>query len=147
MVSGSVKIIVKLGYRNESLGINTLKKLSQSGGLAREYINHCIKSTTITLLKHPGFESRYIVTCTVGGHRHNFSPSTALTPQVQLRTFFAYITVLGMACNTCTLCLNFVYVKCVKCMYTTGWSCGNPNQCCIKVCTYNLYSLNSDLYH
>lgn len=78
MVSDSVKIIVKLGYRNESLGINTLKKLSQSGGLAREYINHCIKSTTITLLKHPGFESRYIVTCTVGGHRHNFFPHLLL---------------------------------------------------------------------
>lgn len=126
MVSDSVKIIVKLWYRNESLGMNTLKKLSQSSGLAREYINHCITSTTITLLKHSGFESRYIAICTVGGHRHNFSPSTALTPQVQLRTFFAYITVLGMACNTCTLCLNFLYVKCVKCMYTTGWSCGNP---------------------
>lgn len=84
MVSDSVKIIVKLWYRNESLGMNTLKKLSQSSGLAREYINHCIKSTTITLLKHPGFESRYIVTCTVGGHRHNFfTPSTALTSQVQ----------------------------------------------------------------
>lgn len=136
MVSDSVKIIVKLGYRNESLGINTLKKLSQSGGLAREYINHCIKSTTITLLKHPGFESRYIVTCTVGGHRHNFFPIYCFdipgTILIQLRTFFAYITVLSMACNTCTSCLNMLYVKFVKCMYTTGWSCGNPNQCCIR---------------
>lgn len=91
MVSDSVKIIVKLWYRNESLGINTLKKLSQSSGLAREYINHCIKSTTITLLKHSGFESRYIAICTVGGHRHNFFPIYCFdTPGTTTNLFCLY---------------------------------------------------------
>lgn len=71
MVSDSVKTIMKLWYRNESLGINTLKKKNEkSAGFASEYINHCINFTISTLLNHSGFEPRYIATCTVCGHRH-----------------------------------------------------------------------------
>lgn len=65
-------------YRNEPLGVNTMKKfmknVSKSAGLSREYTNHCIRSTTITLLNHCGFESRHIAT--VSGHRNESSLSS-----------------------------------------------------------------------
>ena len=65
-------------YRNEPLGVNTLRKfmktISKSAGLSKEYTNHCIRSTTITLLNHCGFESRHIAT--VSGHRNTASLSS-----------------------------------------------------------------------
>lgn len=154
MVSDSVKLKVKLWYRNKPLRINTLEKyISKSAGLAREYISHCIRSTTVTLLNHSGFEPRYIATCTVSGHRHKsflsiylFHTSGIIELLLKLRVIFAYITVLSISCLICTLCLNISYVECLKCMYITGWSCGNPSQCCIR-CVQIICIKNSDLYY
>lgn len=119
-----------------------------------EYINHCIRSTTVTLLNHSGFEPRYIATCTVSGHRHKyflsmycFDTSGIIELLLQLRVIFAYITVLSMSCLICTLCLNISYVECFKCnMYMTGWSCGNRSQFCIR-CVQIICIKKSDLYH
>ncbi|XP_062607573.1 uncharacterized protein LOC134269398 [Saccostrea cucullata] len=62
-------------YRNEPVGLNKLKtfmkNLSKSAGLTKEYTNHCIRSTTITLLNNCGFESRHIAT--ISGHRNEAS--------------------------------------------------------------------------
>ena len=51
-----------------------MKTISKSAGLSQEYTNHCIRSTSITLLNHCGFESRHI--STVNGHRNTASLSS-----------------------------------------------------------------------
>ncbi|VDI44001.1 Hypothetical predicted protein, partial [Mytilus galloprovincialis] len=65
-------------FRNEPIGQNTIKvfmkNLSKSAKLSREYTNHCIRSTCITLLDYSGFQSRHIKT--ISGHRNEASLSS-----------------------------------------------------------------------
>ncbi|CAC5373816.1 KCTD1_15 [Mytilus coruscus] len=64
--------------RNEPIGQNTIKvfmkNLSKSAKLSREYTNHCIRSTCITLLDYCGFQSRHIKT--ISGHKNEASLSS-----------------------------------------------------------------------
>ena len=61
------------GFRNENqcLGKNTpghkLKAISKLSNLSREYTNHSIRATSVTILDECGFEVRHIM-C-VSGHR------------------------------------------------------------------------------
>lgn len=48
-----------------------MKKISKSTGLSREYTNHCVRSTSITVLNEAGFEGRHIVR--VSGHKNEMS--------------------------------------------------------------------------
>lgn len=60
-------------YDNMTLGKNTLgskmKALSKEAGLSREYTNHCLRATSITLLD--SFEARHVMT--VSGHKSESS--------------------------------------------------------------------------
>ncbi|CAC5391943.1 unnamed protein product [Mytilus coruscus] len=65
-------------FRNEPIGPNPMKvfmkNLSKSTKISREYTNHCIRSTCITLLDYCGFQSRHIMT--ISGHRNEASLSS-----------------------------------------------------------------------
>ncbi|OPL21164.1 hypothetical protein AM593_00545, partial [Mytilus galloprovincialis] len=50
------------------------QKRADSAKLSREYTNHCIRSTCITLLDYSGFQSRHIKT--ISGHRNEASLSS-----------------------------------------------------------------------
>ena len=62
-------------YDNQVVGINTLggkmKALSKQADLSREYTNHSICATSVTILDHCGFEARHIM-C-VSGHKSETS--------------------------------------------------------------------------
>ena len=62
-------------YDNQCVGMNTLSKnkknISKQASLSREYTNHSIRATSITLLDECGFEARHIM-C-VSGHRSESS--------------------------------------------------------------------------
>ena len=59
-------------YENKPLGKNALailmSSISQSAHLSKNYTNHCVIATFITVLREPGFEARHIVT--ISGHRN-----------------------------------------------------------------------------
>ena len=65
------------GFRNENqcIGKNTpgnkLKAISKLSNLSREYTNHSIRATSVTILDECGFEVRHIM-C-VSGHRSEAS--------------------------------------------------------------------------
>lgn len=65
-------------FRNEPIGTNKMKvfmkNLSKSANLSREYTNHCIRSTCITLLDYCGFQTRHIKI--ISGHRNEASLSS-----------------------------------------------------------------------
>ena len=58
-------------YKNEPLGVNTLgammKTISKAADLSQTYTNHCVRSTTITVLFNAGIEVQHIQSRT--GHR------------------------------------------------------------------------------
>ena len=58
-------------YKNEPLGVNSLgammKTISKSAALSQTYTNHCVRSTTITVLFNAGIEVQHIQSRT--GHR------------------------------------------------------------------------------
>jgi hypothetical protein len=51
-----------------------MKNLAKFVGLSKEYPNHCIISTSLTLLDYCGFQSRHIQT--ISGHRNEQSISS-----------------------------------------------------------------------
>lgn len=62
-------------YDIQCVGMNTLgnkmKKISKLANLPREYTNHSIRATSVTILDECGFEARHIM-C-VSGHRSGSS--------------------------------------------------------------------------
>ena len=62
---------VDVWYDNQVVGINTLagkmKQISIEAMLSKEYTNHSIRATSITILDTKGFEARHIMS--VSGHR------------------------------------------------------------------------------
>ena len=44
-----------------------LQRISERSGLSRKYTNHCVRATTVTLLKERGIEDRKV--CLVTGHK------------------------------------------------------------------------------
>ena len=62
-------------YENQCIGKNTLgnkmKAISKLANLSREYTNHSIRATSVTILDECGFEARHIM-C-VSGHRSEAS--------------------------------------------------------------------------
>ena len=52
-------------YDNQSVGVNTLggkmKAISKQAKLSREYTNHSIRATSVTILDQCGFEARHIM--------------------------------------------------------------------------------------
>ena len=66
---------VSVWYDNQVVGINMLagkmKALSKQAELSREYTNHSIRATSVTILDHCGFEARHIM-C-VSGHKSESS--------------------------------------------------------------------------
>ena len=58
-------------YKNEPLGVNSLgsmmKTIGEAAGLSRQYTNHCVRATTITVLFNAGVEVQNIQSRT--GHR------------------------------------------------------------------------------
>lgn len=65
-------------FRNEPIGPHKMKvfmkNLSKSAKLSREYTDHCVRSTCITLLDYCGFQSRHIKT--ISGQRNEASLSS-----------------------------------------------------------------------
>ena len=62
-------------YDNQCIGINTLgkkmKEISKLANLSKEYTNHSIRATSVTILDESGFEARHIMS--VSGHRSESS--------------------------------------------------------------------------
>lgn len=62
-------------YDRSPVGVNTIakfmKNISKDAGLSREYTNHSIRATTITLLDAAGYEARHITSLT--GHKSHDS--------------------------------------------------------------------------
>ena len=70
-------------YDNQVAGVNLLgnkmKSLSRMVGLSKEYTNHSIRTTSVTILEKNGFEACHIMS--VSGHREESSiRSHARTP-------------------------------------------------------------------
>ena len=62
-------------YQKSPIGKNTIgsfmKKLSNTVGLSRQYTNHSIRTTAVTVLDHSSFEARHIMR--VSGHKSESS--------------------------------------------------------------------------
>ena len=58
-------------YKNEPLGVNSLgsmmKTIGEAAGLSRQYTNHCVRATTVTVLFNAGVAVQNIQSHT--GHR------------------------------------------------------------------------------
>ena len=65
----------RVWYENRPLGVNKLssmmKAISTEAELSREYTNHCIRATAITLWSHAGLNDRQIMA--ISGHRNEAS--------------------------------------------------------------------------
>ena len=48
-----------------------MSNISKSVHLSKNYTNHCVRATCITVLSESGFEARHIVT--ISGHKHQQS--------------------------------------------------------------------------
>ena len=72
---GSMPLAMDVWYDNQVVGVHTLgnemKILSRRARLSREYTNHSIRATSVTILDNSGFEARHIM-C-VSGHRQESS--------------------------------------------------------------------------
>ena len=72
---GSMPLAMDVWYDNQVVGVHTLgnkmKILSRRARLSREYTNHSIRATSVTILDKSGFEARHIM-C-VSGHRQESS--------------------------------------------------------------------------
>ena len=69
--AGEVKAGDKTWFNRQALGHNLLggmmQRISERAGLSRKYTNHCVRATTVTLLKERGIEDRKV--CLVTGHK------------------------------------------------------------------------------